>query len=60
MLDYNLVENLLTPARLIAMLPADLAAGEYHLEVRSNFVHSRNSHSQNIKIGRFHKTLTVV
>ncbi|GHU93622.1 hypothetical protein FACS1894156_0730 [Bacteroidia bacterium] len=52
------VEN--KPARLIAMLPADLAAGEYHLEVRTNFAHGRVGHSQTLKVGRFGKTLTVV
>ncbi|GHT74274.1 hypothetical protein FACS189456_5540 [Bacteroidia bacterium] len=46
------------PARLIAMLPADLAAGDYHLEVRTNFVGSTKI-SHNLKVGRFHKALTV-
>jgi hypothetical protein len=51
-----IVEN--KPARLIAMLPADLAAGEYHLEVRTTYVNSAKA-SQNLKVGRFHKALTV-
>ncbi|GHT66469.1 hypothetical protein FACS189452_02390 [Bacteroidia bacterium] len=50
------VEN--KPARLIAMLPADLAAGEYYLEVRSNYSHG-NKPSLILKTGRFHKALTV-
>jgi hypothetical protein len=50
------VEN--KPARLIAMLPADLAAGEYHLEVRTKFVHGGKP-AQTLKVGRFHKSLVV-
>ncbi|GHV66639.1 hypothetical protein FACS1894199_10470 [Bacteroidia bacterium] len=49
------VEN--KPARLISLLPSNLVAGEYHLEVRSTFVHGGKP-SQTLKVGRFGKTLT--
>ncbi|GHV61479.1 hypothetical protein FACS1894195_2050 [Bacteroidia bacterium] len=49
------VEN--KPARLITLLPSNLVAGEYQLEVRSTFVHGGKP-SQTLKVGRFGKTLT--
>ncbi|MDR1198306.1 MAG: DUF4469 domain-containing protein [Prevotellaceae bacterium] len=52
-----IVEN--KPARLIAMLPADLASGTYHLEVRTNYLHSGTQKSKQMKTGRFGKPLTV-
>ncbi|MDR3093141.1 MAG: DUF4469 domain-containing protein [Bacteroidales bacterium] len=49
------VEN--KPARLMAMLPADLPQGEYTVEVRSNYSASGKS-SQTLKTGKFHKIIT--
>jgi hypothetical protein len=51
----TIIEN--KPARLIALLPS-LAAGDYHLEVRTNIVHGGKP-SQALKIGRFNKSLSV-
>ncbi|GHV62076.1 hypothetical protein FACS1894195_3560 [Bacteroidia bacterium] len=50
------VEN--KPARLITLLPSNLVAGEYHLEVRTTYTTSPKP-SHTLKVGRFHKTLTV-
>ena len=52
----TVVEN--KPARLIAMLPAYIGAGEYHLEVRTTYINSAKT-SQTLKTGRFHRTLTL-
>jgi hypothetical protein len=52
-----IVEN--KPARLIAMLPADLAAGAYLLEVRTNYAGGGSHESKQLKVGRFAKPLTV-
>ena len=50
------VEN--KPARLIAMIPADLQSGTYALEVRST--HGSSKESKAIKTGKFNKELTAV
>jgi hypothetical protein len=54
----NMVEN--KPARLIAMLPTDLPAGNYTLEVRSSLSASNNKETKTIKTGRFVRELTAV
>ena len=47
------------PARLMAIIPADLAAGTYYIEVRSK--HSGGGKPlKAVKVGRFAKPLTVV
>ena len=52
-----IIEN--KPSRIIAMLPADMPAGTYHVEVRSSFVNAAKE-SKNIKTGRFNKELVTV
>jgi hypothetical protein len=52
----QIVEN--KPARLMAMIPASIKAGEYHLEVRTTWSGNVKP-SKTLKTGRFHKTLTV-
>jgi hypothetical protein len=52
-----IVEN--KPARLIALLPPDLAAGNCHLEVRTNYSQGAAHKSKQMKTGRFAKLLTV-
>jgi hypothetical protein len=47
------------PARLMAMLPADLPQGDYTLEVRTTYTAGHLSETKVLKIGRFNKTLTV-
>jgi hypothetical protein len=51
-----MVEN--KPARLMAMLPAYLAAGNYHIEVRTTYTVGGHECKQ-LKIGRFAKILVV-
>jgi hypothetical protein len=51
------VEN--KPARLIAMLPAELAPGTYNLEVRTTLTTS-SKETKTMKTGRFAKELTAV
>lgn len=51
-----IVEN--KPARLIAMLPADLPQGTYSIEVRTTLT-SSNKESKTMKTGRYSKELTV-
>ena len=51
------IEN--KPSRLIAMLPADIPAGTYAVEVRSSFVNSAKE-SRNLKTGRFNRELATV
>jgi hypothetical protein len=51
-----IVEN--KPARIIAMLPADMPAGTYSLEVRTTYSHG-NPETKHLKTGRFNKPLTV-
>jgi hypothetical protein len=50
------VEN--KPARLMTVLPAYVPTGEYHLEVRSTYSGVAKP-AKKLKIGRFHKILTV-
>lgn len=45
------------PARLMAIIPADLAAGTYYIEVRTKITSSPKP-LKNIKTGRFFKALT--
>ena len=45
------------PARLMAIIPADLAAGTYYIEVRSKIIGSSQK-SKTLKTGRFDKPLT--
>ena len=52
-----IVEN--KPARLIAMIPADLSVGEYQLEVRTTYSTAAKP-VKNLKTGRFNRILTVV
>lgn len=46
------------PARLMAIIPADLAAGTYYIEVRTKILEGNKS-GKTLKTGRFNKTLTV-
>ena len=46
------------PARVMAMIPADITAGTYYLEIRSKFVGS-SKESKILKTGRFSKPLTI-
>lgn len=46
------------PARLIVMLPADMAAGAYHMEVRTK-LDSSGKPTKSLKAGRFGRELTV-
>jgi hypothetical protein len=58
--EYKLsviVEN--KPSRLILMLPTNLTAGIYTLEVRTTFSQSGSREGKQLKIGRFIKLLTV-
>jgi hypothetical protein len=52
----QLVEN--KPARLMAMIPASIEAGEYYLEVRTTWS-GNTKPSKTLKTGRFHKILTI-
>ena len=45
------------PARLMAIIPADLAAGTYYIEVRTKITSSPKA-LKNLKTGRFFKALT--
>ena len=46
------------PARLMAIIPADLAAGNYYIEVRTKILEGNKS-GKTLKTGRFNKALTV-
>ena len=48
------------PARLIAIMPADIPQGTYTLEVRTSLSSSTNKEGKTIKKGRFLKELTAV
>ena len=52
------IEN--KPARLIAMLPADLPAGSYTLAVRTALNSNSNRESKSIRTGRFNRELVTV
>ena len=45
------------PARLMAIIPADLAAGTYYVEVRTKILEGNKS-GKTLKSGRFNKALT--
>ena len=45
------------PARLMAIIPADLAAGTYYIEVRTKIIGSSQK-SKTLKTGKFDKPLT--
>ena len=46
------------PARLMAIIPTDLAAGTYYIEVRTKILEGNKS-GKTLKTGRFNKALTV-
>ncbi|MBR2463205.1 MAG: DUF4469 domain-containing protein [Spirochaetaceae bacterium] len=46
------------PARLMVMIPATVAAGTYHVEVRTK-LDSSGKPGKSLKVGRFGKELTV-
>jgi hypothetical protein len=46
------------PARIMAMIPADITAGTYYLEIRSKMVGS-SKESKVLKTGRFSKPLSI-
>ena len=46
------------PARLMAIIPADLAAGTYYIEVRTKYANATKQ-LKTLKIGRFAKPLTI-
>jgi hypothetical protein len=52
----TIVEN--KPARLIAVLPADLPQGEYFIELRTSFTTGKPA--KTLKRGRYNKILSVV
>jgi hypothetical protein len=52
----TIVEN--KPARLIAVLPADLPKGEYFIELRTSFTTGKPA--KTLKRGRYNKILSVV
>ena len=47
------------PARLMALIPANLPAGAWYVEVRTNFSHGNAKESKQLKTGRFVKPLSV-
>ena len=47
------------PARVMAMIPADITAGTYYLEIRSK-MDSSGKATKNLKVGRFNKALTIM
>lgn len=46
------------PARLMAIIPADLAAGTYYIEVRTKYANATKQ-LKTLKVGRFAKPLTI-
>ena len=46
------------PARIMAMIPADIIAGTYYLEIRSK-MDSSGKATKTLKAGRFNKALTI-
>jgi hypothetical protein len=46
------------PARVMAMIPADITAGTYYLEIRSKLLTASKT-TKTLKSGRFGKPLTV-
>ena len=46
------------PARLMAIIPADLPAGTYYIEVRTKYANATKQ-LKTLKVGRFAKPLTV-
>jgi hypothetical protein len=52
-----IVEN--KPARIIVMLPAPLASGNYRIELRTT-CNSANKEAKNMKKGQFNKILTII
>jgi hypothetical protein len=48
------------PARLMAMLPVDLAEGTFYLEVRTTYSQGNRQEGKQLKTGRFIKPLTVI
>ena len=46
------------PARIMAMIPADITAGTYYLEIRSK-MDSSGKATKTLKAGRFNKALTI-
>ena len=46
------------PARLMAIIPADLKAGTYYVEVRTKILEGNKS-GKTLKVGRFNKSLTI-
>ena len=46
------------PARVMAMIPADITAGTYYLEIRSK-MDSSGKATKTLKVGRFNKALTI-
>jgi hypothetical protein len=47
------------PARIMAVLPADLPQGNYFVEIRTTFSSGNAKPARTLKTGRFHKELTV-
>ena len=46
------------PARLVAIIPTDLAANTYYIEVRTKYANATKQ-LKTLKVGRFAKPLTV-
>ena len=53
----TIIEN--KPARLLVLLPADISAGEFSVEVRTRLGSDRNPR-KNVKSGKYAKTLSAV
>ncbi len=53
----TIIEN--KPARIIAMLPAGLAAGNYYIEVRTTLMQSGAREGKQLKTGRFARMLSI-
>lgn len=54
----TVIEN--KPARLLVLLPADISAGEFTVEVRTKLTGTRGASGKTLKKGGYNKTLTAV
>lgn len=52
------IEN--KPARLLVLLPSDIAAGDFTVEVRTKLTGTRDASGKTLKKGGYNKTLTAV
>ena len=54
----TVIEN--KPARLLVLLPSDIAAGDFTVEVRTKLTGTRGASGKTLKKGGYNKTLTAV